>query len=390
MHVLRAGQVFDGERFLGAADVAIDGGTVVGVGPPQEYASEVTVEDLGDATVLPGLVDAHQHLTWDCSPDPPGWHRESDDVALLERGRANARRALAAGITTVRELGGRGLVTVALRDELARDPAAGPSLLVAGPALTTPGGHCWFLGGECADEAALRAEVDRLAAGGVDVIKVMATGGNVTPGSAPHESQFGVPELRRVVEAAHAAGLPVAAHAHGTSGVADAVSAGVDSIEHCSFMTEDGIAQDPDLVARVASSGITVSVTGGSLPGQLPPAIASRLPALYSHVRTLLEAGARCIVSTDAGIGPLKPHDVLPRAVGQAVERVGAPVDHALAMCTSLSADALGIGACAGRLAAGRPADVLVVAGRVDQDATALLQPIRVLHAGVVVADGGG
>ena len=390
MHVLRAGQVFDGERFLGAADVALDGRTVVGVGPPQEYASTVTVEDLGDATILPGLVDAHQHLTWDCSPDPLGWHRASDDAALLDRGRANARRALAAGVTTVRELGGRGLVTVALRDELARDPAAGPPLLVAGPTLTTPGGHCWFLGGECTGEADLRAAVERLAAAGVDVVKVMATGGNVTPGSAPHESQFGADELRAVVEAAHAAGLPVAAHAHGTSGVADAVTAGVDTIEHCSFMSVDGVAQDPALVARVAASGITVSVTGGNLPGQLPPAIASRLPALHAHARKLLDAGARCILSTDAGIGPLKPHDVLPRAVEQAVELVGAPVDRALAMCTSLPADALGIGDRAGRLAAGRPADVLVVAGRVDRDVAALLRPVRVLHTGVVVADGRG
>lgn len=386
--MLRAGQVFDGERFLGAADVAVDGGRVVGVGPPQDYASGVTVEDLGEATVLPGLVDAHQHLTWDCSPDPLGWHRESDDAALLERGRTNARRAVSAGITTVRELGGRGLVTVALRDELARDPSAGPSLLVAGPALTTPGGHCWFLGGECADEAALRAAVDRLAAEGVDVIKVMATGGTVTPGSAPHESQFGVAELRAVVEAAHAAGLPVAAHAHGTSGVADAVTAGVDTIEHVSFMTADGIAQDPNLVERLAASGLPLSITGGMVPGPIHPAIAIRLPALLEHLKGLVASGANCFFSTDAGIGPAKPHDVMVHGVTQLVSMIGLPTDRALAMCTSLPADGLGIADRAGRLTPGMPADVLVVAGRVDEDIEAVLRPERVLHAGTLVADG--
>lgn len=389
MQVLRAGQVFDGERFVGAADVVIDGGTVVAVGPPREYASEVTVEELGDVTVLPGLVDAHQHLTWDCSTDPLGWHLENDDEALLERGRTNARQALAAGVTTVRELGGRGLVTVALRDELARDPSSGPTLLVAGPPLTTPGGHCWFLGGECADEAALRRAVDRLAAAGVDVVKVMATGGTVTPGSAPHESQLGVAELRALVESAHAAGLPVAAHAHGTRGVADAVTAGVDTIEHVSFMTADGVAQDPALVGRLVESRVPLSITGGTGPGPVHPAIAARLPALQEHVKGLVASGANCFFSTDAGIGPAKPHDVMVHGIAQLVSLMGVPPDRALAMCTSLPADGLGLADRVGRLAPGMTADLVVVAGRLDEDIEAILRPERVLHAGVVVAGAG-
>lgn len=178
MLVLRVGQVFDGDRFIGSAgdrvDLVLDGRTVVEVGPPADYASDVQVEDLGDVTALPGLVDGHQHLTWDCSPEPLAWHQRSDDAALLQRGRENARRALAAGVTTVRDLGWRDLVSLTLRDELADDPAAGPTVLAAGPALTTPGGHCWFLGGECADAAELRTAAGRLAAAGVDVVKVMA------------------------------------------------------------------------------------------------------------------------------------------------------------------------------------------------------------------------
>ena len=385
MHVVRTRQLFDGQRFIGPADVVIEGSTIARFGPPEDHGADVAVDDLGDVTVLPGLVDAHQHLTWDCSTDPVAWHVDHDDDALLDRARANARRALAAGITTIRDLGGRNLVPLVLRDELAHDPVVGPTLLVSGPPLTTPGGHCHFLGGECADVAELEATVARQAEAGVDAIKIMATGGNVTPGSLPHESQFGLAELQAVVRAAHEYGLPVAAHAHGTSGVADAVDAGVDSIEHCSFMTVDGIAQDPDLVARIADSGIVVSITSGSLPGELPPPIALRLPALAAHFRSMLDAGARCILSTDAGIGPLKPHDVLPRAVLQAVDVVNLPTERALAMCTSLPADALGIGDRAGSVRPGAPADLLVVDGLLDRDPEAILRPVRVVRSGVNV-----
>ncbi len=394
MQVLRAGQVFDGERFVGsrgsAVDVVLDGDTVVRLGPPQDYASEVTVRDLGDATVLPGLVDGHQHLTWDCSPDPLAWHADHDDEELLQQGRDNARRALAAGVTTVRDLGGRHLLTVQLRDELAGDPTAGPTLLAAGPALTTSGGHCWFLGGECADEDALRAAVSRLVAAGADVVKVMATGGQLTPGSAPHESQFGVTELRAVVESAHAAGLPVAAHAHGTGGVADALTAGVDTIEHCSFMSAEGIAEDTALVDRLAASGTPLSLTGGYITGlPVPPAIAIRMPALLAHLRRLVEAGANCFLSTDAGISPAKPHDVMVLGATQLVSMMGLTADTALRLCTSAPADGMGIADRAGRLRAGMPADLLVVAGRADDDAEALLRPVLVLHGGVIVTSSG-
>lgn len=390
MHVLRVGQLFDGDRFAGSpgdrVDLVLDGPTVVSVGGPTDYAGDVRVEDLGDVTALPGLVDGHQHLTWDCSPEPLAWHQRSDDAALLQRGRENARRALAAGVTTVRDLGGRGLVTLALRDQLADDPASGPTVLAAGSALTTPGGHCWFLGGECADGAELRTAVGRLADAGVDVVKVMATGGNVTPGSRPHESQFGVDELRAVVESAHAAGLPVAAHAHGAGGVADALAAGVDTIEHVTFMTEDGIARDPGLVERLAAAGTPLSLTGASLPGMPPgPALAARLPAVIEHIRGLLTSGANCFFSTDAGIGPAKPHDVLPHGAVMLVEVGGESVARAVARCTSGPADALRIPDRAGRLRAGAPADVLVVQGRLSDDISALLRPVRVLHRGVDV-----
>ena len=388
MRALRATQAFDGERFIGPVDLVLDDdGQIAAVSSWRDHDETVPLEDLGDATVLPGLVDAHQHLSWDCSPDPLAFHESTDDTALLETARANARRALAAGITTVRDLGGRGRVMLELRDEVAADPTSGPRILAAGPALTTVGGHCHFLGGECSGTDELVAAVRRLADWGVDVVKVMATGGNVTPGSRPHEAQFGAPELRAVVEAAHRAGMPVAAHAHGTLGVVHALDAGVDTIEHCTFMTAEGIAEEPALIERLAASGTPVVLTAGSRPGPVLPALAARMPALLAHIRAMLGAGVRCVLATDAGIGPPKTHDVLVLAVLQAQELVGVPGESALAMCTSRAADAIGIGEEAGRLAAGRPADLLVVAGRLDLDPGALSNPVQVLRGGVDVLD---
>ncbi len=384
MRVVRARQVFDGERFIGAADIVIDGPTVMAVGPPSDHG-RTPLEDFGDVTVLPGLIDAHQHLTWDCSVDPLAWHREHDDVALLACARVNARRALEAGITTVRDLGSRGRIMLDLREECARDMTAGPNLIVSGPPLTTPGGHCHFLGAECATVEDLLTEVARQAATGVDVIKIMATGGQVTPGSSPGDTQFGAEELKAVVAAARAVGLPVAAHAHGTGGVAAAVEAQVDSIEHCSFMTDEGVDQDSALVALVAASGITVSITAGIAPGPADPITAARLPALIAHVRGLRDAGARCIMSSDAGISPTKPHNCLVYAVAQAVQFLGMPVERALATCTSLAADALAIEQQAGRVRPGLPADLLVVEGLVDTDPDAVRRPLLVLRAGVDV-----
>ena len=385
MRALRVAQLFDGESFCGAADLMLSERRIAAITAPGDHSIDVDLGDLGDVTALPGLIDAHQHLTWNCSTDPVGWHESSDDADLLAKAKENASRTLAAGVTTVRDLGSRGGVMLGLRGECAADPAAGPTLLVSGPPLTTLGGHCYFLGGECRDIRGLMTEVRRQADLGVDVVKVMATGGNVTPGSLPHESQFGLAELVAIARVAHDAGLPVAAHAHGAQGVADALDAGVDSIEHCSFMTADGIGDEPALVNLLASSGVPIVLTAGNLPGPMPPAIAARLPLMQAHLRGLLDAGVNCIVATDAGVGPPKPHDVLPHAVLQVHDLTGMSIEAILRMCTSHAADVLGLGDHAGRLTAGRPADVLVVAGRLDREPEAILRPVRVLRAGVVV-----
>ena len=179
---------------------------------------------------------------------------------------------------------------------------------------------------------------------GVDVIKIMVTGGNMTPTLGPHESQYTIDELVAAVTAAHAAGLPIAAHAHGGQGIADAMAAGVDSIEHCTFFTADGVEADPEVIAELGRRQAVVSITGGTLPGTTPPfpAIAKRREAIMANHAALHRAGARIVCGTDAGVGPNKPHDVLRYGVSS-FPAIGMTNAEALRANTSVAAAACGV-----------------------------------------------
>jgi imidazolonepropionase-like amidohydrolase len=137
----------------------------------------------------------------------------------------------------------------------------GPELLMSGPPITRTGGHCWFLGGEADGVDGVRAAVAQRVAAGVDVIKIMATGGLMTPGFGVHESQYGLAELRAACEAAHECGLAVTAHAHGPRGIAESVAAGVDGVEHATFLTPDGVEFNAGTVDRLAAAGVFVGAT---------------------------------------------------------------------------------------------------------------------------------
>jgi imidazolonepropionase-like amidohydrolase len=262
MLAIRAGRLFDGiaDHCLAHAVVLVDRGAIVAVDTLAAVPQDAQVVDLGDVTLIPGLIDSHSHLVFDASDDPVGDITTSEDDVVLERCRVAARAALAAGITTVRDLGDRGYLTLRLRQELTGDLWAGPELLVAGPPITSAGGHCWFLGGEADGTEGVRQSVRDHAARGVDIVKVMVTGGEITPGSLPYLSQYGPDELRAIAEEAHELGLRVTGHAHGAQGIADAVVAGFDGIEHATFMTVDGVAHDPDLFDLMAARRVFVSV----------------------------------------------------------------------------------------------------------------------------------
>jgi imidazolonepropionase-like amidohydrolase len=388
--VIRAGAVFDGARVHGPSAIHLENGLIAGLSPADEpLPADALVTDLGaDSWVMPGLIDSHVHLAFDAGPDVVASVTEAEDEDLLRQMRASARLALRAGITTVRDLGDRGFLTASLIEELAQAPHEGPEVLMSGPPLTTYGGHCYFLGGETEGIPALRAAVKERVRLGCQVVKVMLSGGTMTPGSAPHLSQYNRAELQTVVEEAHRLGLAVAVHAHGTDAIRDAVAVGVDTIEHASFMTADGVEADEELLTAITVSGTVISLTVGIDPSRgvpdLPPAIAQRIEALTEVYRQLHALGARFVVGTDAGIAPFKPHDVLPYGIAQATAFGLSPLD-ALKSCTSVAAEACGLSGRKGVIASGADADLLAVTGKPLDDVSRLRKVRAVYRAGVRV-----
>jgi imidazolonepropionase-like amidohydrolase len=245
------------------------------------------------------------------------------------------------------------------------------------------------MGGEVAGIDALRSAVAERADRGVDVVKIMASGGATTPGTDVAVPQFTVEELSAVVQEAHSRGLRVTAHAHAAAAIEVALAAGVDGIEHCSFFTETGVEIRPEVVEALAAAGVQVCPTLGVTPGSTPPpAILERLrssgmtyESRRRDVAGLHSAGVRLISGSDGGISPGKPHGILPAAVMD-LAAGGVPVAEALASATSLAAQACGIGDRKGRVATGYDADLLVVDGDATADITALGRPVAVFLRG--------
>src|SRR5215475_10621644 len=289
---LRAAWLFDGTSSALIPDplVVIDGGTIVAVGSGAPVPDGADVVDLGGATLLPGLVDGHVHLAFDASPDPVASLAARDDAEAYAAMIAAARAAARGGVTTVRDLGDRNYLALGVRNASANDPTL-PEILAAGPPITTPGGHCHFLGAEVSGVDGIRRAVREHAERGVDVIKIMASGGNMTPGSRPDLPQYGVAELRAAVDEAHRHHLPITAHAHATQSIVDGLAAGLDGFEHLTFMTADGVDPIPDeVMAALVRQRVTVGMTLGTadVPGvQPPPGMVARMPALVANGQRL-------------------------------------------------------------------------------------------------------
>ena len=377
MLAIRARHAFDGvDVWLEGAVVLVEGGRILGMEPigftPPDGTEVVEI----DGTVLPGLVNAHVHLCGDSRDGAlerlPEFSADHLDAVISTA----LRGQLASGVTTVRDLGDPSWSVVDRRDA----PRAGePHIVASGPPITSVGGHCWMMGGEVAGVDALRAAVRERAERRVDVVKIMASGGNMTPGTDVGATQFTLDELRAVVDESHRLGLRVTAHAHALAAVEQAIEAGVDGIEHCTCLTAEGIDFSSDLMARLSRAHIDVCPTLGRAPGVLPPPRVREMLERFNmtfETRNAIVAAAHaagvCIVSgDDGGITNAKPHGIFAEAL-IGLHTGGVSASETLASATSVAAQGCGVGDRKGRLRAGYDADLVVVDGDATTDITAL------------------
>jgi len=399
---IRANHAFDGEDFrAGGATVLVEDAGIIGVEPVRyEPPSDCDLVDYGDATVLPGLIDTHVHLVGDSRVMAlerlAEYSPEEIDAVVIE----SLRRQLAAGVTTVRDLGDWHFNVVERRDAQRQVDDGLPWIVASGPPITSPGGHCGYLGGEVSGADEIVAAVRERAELRVDLVKVMASGGMVTTGSDVFVPQFPIEELRLLVEQAHAAGLPVTAHAHSAAAVDQAVVAGVEGIEHASSRATE------EQLAALAASGIAVCPTLGgfntkSLAALL--AVAPRFQQIFadagltpesyleirmSALRRMTTFGIQLISGDDAGIGPDKAHGTYAEAVIELGQVTGTVP--ALVAASSDPAAAIGLGRSKGRLRRGYDADLLVVGGDLAADLTALRDVRQVVLRGVPVSPRSG
>lgn len=380
---LKAGHVFDGVDVRPSGMVLIEDGVIgdvdfTGAAPPEH----ATVTDFGpEAWLLPGLIDAHVHLCWDATDDAVAHVTSDAPETVLKTARAAAAATLTAGVTTVRDLGDRDYLTLALREQV--PPTQRPDIVVAGPPITARGGHCWFLGGETEGADALRAAVRERAERGCDVVKVMASGGAMTPGSNALDQQYDRSDLRLIADEAHRLGLTVAAHAHAVQAIADSLDAGFDTIEHFSFFTSEGVGLRQELLDEVVRRGTFVSLTVGMRPGKAPtpPAVVARFAALMDIVAKVIASGARVVPGTDSGISPGKPHGVYPYGLMQLAE-LGMPNRQVLRCATTEAAKAVGRAGRKGALLPCADADLLVLGSSPIDDISAIADIRAVYRAG--------
>jgi imidazolonepropionase-like amidohydrolase len=383
----RAARIFDGvsERVIENGAVLVEDGRIVSVGAARESSTGSGVVDLGDATRLPGLIDAHVHLVWSASAEP---HevvaRESRALTAL-RCANNAALHLRAGVTTVRDVGATDGLSIDVARAVELGVLPGPRVIAAGRAIAMTGGHGWFLGREADGAEAVRHAVRSELKAGATCIKLMASGGVYGHAEEPGSPQLTVEEMRAGVEEAHKAGRKVAAHAYSVAAIENALSAGVDSIEHGSFI-------DRDTAARMRESGTylvpTMSVyhamseKGPELgaPEYITRKTTEVLDRSREAFQLAMEVGVPVAAGTDCG-APGHPHGTLPEELRLMVESGASPVQ-ALRFGTSAAADLLGLGGEVGSLEQGKRADLLAVDGDPTADILALREVRMVLRDG--------
>ncbi len=399
--VLRAAHLFDGRsgRLVSPGVVVVQGQRIAAVGSADVPAGAKVV-DLGNATLLPGFIDAHTHIASNHDDDwAQGFYENMLRFPVEQSFHAarNAKLTLEAGFTTVREVGAPDFVDIALRNAIRDGLAQGPRMLVAGHAIGSTGGHCDIapfppdrvapLGprdGVCNGAEQCRLAVREQMKFGADLIKICASGGVLSEADPVDVPQLTREELAAIVEEAHTWGRKVAAHSHGDLAAKLAVEAGVDSIEHGSFLTARTLQLMKQKGAWLVPTRMTQVWVVEKADGYPPQIGAKARAAGTAHdamMKEALRVGVPIALGTDAGV---YPHGRNAQEFGDLVD-AGMTPSAALLASSQGAAKLLGIEAETGTLEAGKFADVVAVPGNVLEDIRATQRPTLVMKQGVVV-----
>ncbi|MCU1491554.1 MAG: amidohydrolase [Acidimicrobiaceae bacterium] len=378
--------------FVAGVTVLVENGVIIEVrNRPVPPAEAIVHVERRDATLLPGLIDSHVHLSFSGGSRVIEDVTEASDVTLGLVALQHAQIALASGATTLADCGARCEVVLQVRDAVASGRVAGPRILASGAPITTTAGHCSWLGG-CADsiDDVIR-EARRQVGAGADFLKVMLTGGNLTPGSNPGMLQYPADVLFALANEARRLGRPLVVHAHSEEAVAIAGRAGATIVAHGTCASSEGIGLSPTTVEALLAGGTVIdpTITVGM------PGIRDHAQVMHDRARirkemlpvftALARQGVPLLAGTDAGVTNV-PHGSTARAVLALEREVGLQREEAIFSATAAPARVFGLEHRTGAIVPGLAADLLLVEGDLRTDATAILRPAQVWSQGVPIA----
>jgi imidazolonepropionase-like amidohydrolase len=345
--------------------------------------------DLAGHTLLPGLINCHVHLCFGAEADPVRPLREEPLALTAIKALLRARETARAGVTTVRDLGGREYVEIAARRAIQEGLIDGPRILAAGRPVCMTGGHGHWLGREADGPDDARKAVREQLKAGADVIKIIATGGVLTPGVEPASPQMTFEEMRAAIEEARKAGRRTAAHAMAATGISEAIDAGITSIEHGVFLTEEIVAHmRRDGTFLVPTLNAPIAIASGGVAAGIPAFMVRKseevLPAHVASFQLAHRAGVRIAAGADSGT-PLNFHGSLLPELALMVKYGMTPLE-AIRSATVTAAECLGLGEVIGRVAPGYAADLIAVAGDPAERIEALADLKLVLVNGRVIS----
>ncbi len=363
---IKTGLLIDGtgKEPIRNAGIVIEDGKISDIRSMEMVPDDCMVYNYSNQTVMPGMINCHIHLDMPPVADPFPYYRDLNDVektlGCLER----LDRYLCSGVTYVRSLGCENYFDVKFRDAIRKGLTYGPGIVCSGPNLCMTGGHGWFMGLECDGVDECRKAARTLIKKGVDCVKFMATGGVMTPLVEPGSQQFSFEEMQAIIEEAHKAGKKTATHAQGSQGILDAVKAGVDSVEHGIFLTDEII----DLMLKKGTFLVPTLVapfyiSKNGLKAGIPEYAVRKSDAVGpSHIESFKKAyraGVKIALGTDGGT-PLNPHEATWFELKLMTEYGVKPMD-AIVYSTGNAAKLLNIDKLYGTIENGKAADIIVI-----------------------------